>query len=80
MVNLICDTLTDEEGRKVELRVSDDGIGFDPTDIPLESMGIGIMRERARAIGATLDIESEIEHGTEITINWRESQVHDIDE
>jgi two-component system nitrate/nitrite sensor histidine kinase NarX len=80
MVNLICDSLTDEGGRKVELRVIDDGIGFDPNDIPLESMGIGIMRERARAIGATLDIESEIERGTDITINWRESQVHDIDE
>lgn len=80
MVNLICDSVTEEEGRKVELRVIDDGVGFDPNDIPPESMGIGIMRERARAIGATLDIESEIEHGTEISINWRESHVHDMDE
>lgn len=80
MVNLHCSSLTDEGGQKVKLRVTDDGVGFDPNNIPPESLGIGIMRERARAIGATLAIESEIERGTEITISWYESQVHDIDD
>lgn len=80
MVNMHCGTFTDVGGRKVELRVIDDGVGFDPNIIPPESMGIGIMRERAKAIGATLDIESEIDRGTEIAISWHESQVHDIDD
>jgi len=69
-VNLRCVSLKDEGARKVELSVMDDGIGFDPSNIPSESLGIGIMRERAKAIGATLEIESEIEHGTEIRVFW----------
>ncbi|HEY42791.1 MAG TPA: GAF domain-containing protein [Anaerolineae bacterium] len=70
-VNLRCVSLKDEGARKVELSVMDDGIGFDPSNIPSESLGIGIMRERAKAIGATLEIESEIEHGTEIRVFWQ---------
>ncbi len=78
-VNLHCSPLTEKGGRKVELRVIDDGVGFDPNNVPLESMGIGIMRERARSIGATLHIESEIGRGTELAINWFEPQDHDMD-
>jgi len=54
----------------LELRVRDDGRGFDVTQIPPDHLGVGIMRERAEAIGATLQIASHIGQGTEIIVNW----------
>jgi PAS domain S-box-containing protein len=51
----------------VELTVRDDGRGFDVESVPPEHLGLGIMRERAEAIGAAFRIESEIGRGTEVT-------------
>lgn len=47
-------------GRLVELQIRDDGRGFDPADVSAVHLGLGIMRERADAIGAELQIESGI--------------------
>jgi GAF domain-containing protein/HAMP domain-containing protein len=69
-ITLQCVPLGDENGRRVELHVIDDGVGFDPSDISPESLGIGIMRERARAIGAKLEIDTAIGRGTEIGVVW----------
>ena len=55
----------------VELCISDDGRGFDPTRIPSGHLGVGIMHERARAIGATLEIESELGSGARIVTRWK---------
>jgi GAF domain-containing protein/HAMP domain-containing protein len=60
------------QGGTVELYVSDDGRGFDPSRIPPESMGLNIIRERAQAIGARLTVESEIGRGTKVTVVWPE--------
>jgi two-component system nitrate/nitrite sensor histidine kinase NarX len=57
----------------VELQVSDDGLGFDPANLSPNSLGLGIMRERAEAIGAALTVESQPGAGTEITVLWRSS-------
>ena len=57
--------------RRVELCICDDGRGFDPADMPPDSLGLGIMRERAEAIGATLTVDSQPGAGTEITVLWR---------
>ncbi len=54
----------------VELQVSDDGRGFDTSDVEPGELGLGIMHERAQAIGATLNIESQPGHGTQITVVW----------
>ncbi len=54
----------------VELRVADDGRGFDPTRVSSEHLGLGIMRERADAIGAQFTIESGRERGTLVTAAW----------
>ncbi len=62
---------------KVELRISDDGRGFVVTGISPDHLGLGIMRERANAIGATLDIKSEPGHGTQIVVTWSGEQGRD---
>jgi len=54
----------------VELSISDNGHGFDPARVPLEHLGLGIMRERADTIGATLRIESQPGSGTQVVIVW----------
>ncbi|MBI9051267.1 MAG: GAF domain-containing protein [Anaerolineaceae bacterium] len=53
------------------LEILDNGQGFDPQSIPINSLGIGIMVERAENVGATIDIESEPDHGTHIKVEWK---------
>jgi signal transduction histidine kinase len=55
----------------VELTVQDDGDGFVPHPIKPEHLGLGIMRERADAISAQLDLQSELGVGTTVTVQWR---------
>jgi PAS domain S-box-containing protein len=62
---------------EIELRISDDGQGFDPSCIPLEHLGLGIMRERAEAIGATLQIEAQPGSGTQVVIYWSQRNAAD---
>jgi signal transduction histidine kinase len=62
-------TLQRNDG-KIMLRIVDDGRGFDRDRIPSDHFGLGNMRERAEAIGAQLDIESEPGIGTEIQVRW----------
>ena len=56
----------------IELDVSDDGRGFDISAIPPDHLGVGIMRERAETIGATLQIESQVSQGTRVTVLWED--------
>ncbi len=53
----------------VYLTIVDDGIGFD-TRAPSGQLGLGIMRERADAVGATLDLRSAPGQGTSVTVAW----------
>lgn len=57
---------------RVELHVRDDGRGFAPGGIPPESLGLGIMRDRAKAVGAALEIESQLDQGTRVMVIWTE--------
>lgn len=54
--------------KAVSLSIQDDGRGFDLSDAPLNSLGLGIMRERAEKIGAQLTINSRIGEGTIVTV------------
>jgi PAS domain S-box-containing protein len=56
---------------QLELRVLDNGQGFDPNQIDATSMGLEIMRERAGAIGALLDITSQVNQGTQVVVTWK---------
>ncbi len=60
-------------GVRVELLIRDDGRGFDLSDLEPGELGLGIMRERAQAIGASLNIESQPGHGTQVTVVWKRS-------
>jgi signal transduction histidine kinase len=72
VVSLRCLAPAEEGG--VELCISDDGRGFDPSDIPTGHLGLGIMRERAQDIGAAFEVESRPGHGTRITVVWEEEE------
>jgi nitrate/nitrite-specific signal transduction histidine kinase len=54
----------------VKLQVADDGSGFDLNEVTPEHLGLGIMGERADAIGAQFSIKSTVGEGTEITVTW----------
>jgi PAS domain S-box-containing protein len=54
----------------VVMRVLDDGQGFDPAAVGPDHLGLGIMRERAEAIGAEIEVESNVGRGTQITVVW----------
>ena len=59
-------TLAADEDR-LKLTVQDNGTGFQISDKSRSGMGIRIMRYRAKVIGATLDLQSQVNHGTQIT-------------
>ena len=63
-----------EPALRVELSVSDDGCGFHQAGISADHLGLGIMRERAESIHATLRIESEIGGGTQVVVIWPQPQ------
>jgi len=59
-----------EESERVELRVSDDGQGFDRDSPPPDHFGLVIMSERAEAAGIALTIDSEVGQGTQVVAVW----------
>lgn len=52
----------------IVLSIGDDGRGFEPTSGEPTHLGLEIMRERARAIDADLQIESTTAEGTMVTV------------
>ena len=59
---------------RIELAISDDGRGFDPATVPPDHLGLGIIRERAQAVGAELTIESWPEKGSTVRVTWGNSE------
>ena len=55
----------------VELHIRDNGCGFVTSDLtPSGHYGLGMMRERAEAVGAVLTVTSRPGQGTEVAIRW----------
>ena len=53
-----------------EMRINDNGQGFDTEKVFSGHYGLGMMRERAEAAGALLSVTSQPGHGTELRISW----------
>jgi len=53
---------------RVLMEISDNGKGFETKDIQTRSLGLGIMRERAKEINAQLSVESLAGEGTKIAV------------
>ena len=62
------------------LAIRDDGRGFDPAQVPHNRLGLGIMQERAQAIGASLAIESQPGQGTQVTVLWKQEKKKQMDQ
>ena len=55
----------------VEMRIRDDGHGFDTGELTAPGhYGLGMMRERAEAVGAQLTVTSQRGRGTEVILLW----------
>lgn len=61
------------EATRVELRIRDDGKGFNPTQTAADHFGLSIMCERIAAIGGSLSIKSQPGQGTEVLARWIEA-------
>jgi signal transduction histidine kinase len=57
-----------QSGQTLILKIEDDGIGFTPEQVSDSSMGLKTMRERAESMNAQLNIDSQPERGTCITV------------
>jgi PAS domain S-box-containing protein len=58
------------EGSAIELRIRDDGMGFNPEGTFAGHYGLSMMRERAEAAEAQLLLASQPGHGTELIMRW----------
>ncbi len=57
--------------QRLLLEIRDNGRGFNPTVNVTNHLGLGIMRERAENIGASLIIDSGPGKGTHISLHWQ---------
>ena len=62
-----------QEEDVIELRIFDNGRGFDMEQTFSGHYGLSMMRERAEAAGALLTVTSQPGNGTELTIRWPET-------
>jgi len=53
---------------KITMDIDDDGVGFNPKDTTHENLGLIIMKERAKIIDASFDLESNPGKGTKISV------------
>jgi len=58
----------------VTLNIRDDGSGFNMQQVASTSFGLGIMRERAEEVGASIKIMSELNQGTRISVIWEKEK------
>lgn len=61
----------------VTLSIRDNGSGFDVRDVSRHGIGLSSMRERIQALGGHIDIQSEKESGTIITVSCLQTGTQD---
>ncbi|MEI9863392.1 MAG: PAS domain-containing sensor histidine kinase [Limisphaerales bacterium] len=59
-----------KENADLILSVSDNGVGFQPSEKDKTGMGIGIMRYRAKVIGAVLEFQTQPGQGSQVTCKY----------
>lgn len=59
---------------QAHLSVSDNGGGFDPCAVPAGHLGLGIMQERAGAVGGRMEVVSRPGFGTTVSMVWKAKQ------
>ena len=62
----------------ITLTITDDGVGFDPSSVPPDRLGLGIMAERAETVDAKFVINSVLDHGTQVQVTW--SKIHEVEQ
>ncbi len=63
----------EQQPGSVQLHICDDGRGFDPAAVAAGHLGLGIMQERAAAVGAHFELHSRPGQGTSIRMSWQEA-------
>jgi signal transduction histidine kinase len=71
MATRVVVTLRAPDGAHLELRIEDNGVGFDPHDPHPGHFGLVGLREQAQLIGADLNIRSAPNEGTTLTLSLR---------
>lgn len=73
------DVSVQANGAELEIRVQDDGLGFDPSDAATDGVdrGVGLlsMRERAELLGGSLEIDSAPGRGCRVVLNIPSGEV-----
>ena len=64
------DTLREAPGGRCELKIQDNGVGFDASASYQDHFGLVGLREQAQLITADLEIDSVADQGTRVTISW----------
>ena len=62
------------QSERVELLIHDNGCGFNSEGTSPDHLGLSIMSDRAKAIGASLKIESQVGCGTQVAVVWPDLQ------
>jgi signal transduction histidine kinase len=57
---------------QVQMEIKDDGLGFDTACVKPTSLGLRIMHERAEAIHAQVQVDSQPGRGTTVRLDWHE--------
>lgn len=64
------------EGDGLQVVVRDDGVGFDPSLVPPQRMGLAVsVRERMQRVGGTADVVTATGSGTTVRLAWRPAGV-----
>ena len=71
-------SISTRDESSIELRIRDDGWVLILNKSFSGHYGLGMMRERAEAVGAILSITSQPGHGTELTIRWTPSKAKEV--
>lgn len=61
-------TLTPGTAGVATLTIRDDGVGFDPDDVPADHVGLRLLRDLARSVGGTLQVRSAPGRGTRLAM------------